>query len=461
MKKLLCCVMTLVMACAFFGCGNEEEATSEISGLVKSYETDSIIIITDADEVLTFALSDPEIQCENGVEADKNVVLVYTGAIDGTDTSGATVVTIKDGEPIEETSAAFGDDVKHIGGTVEEATADYVTIKDHEGESLRFDTSKAEIHYKNGIKAGNYVTIKYKGDIEGTDTSGVTVISIYDFSANEQHEQENNIKKITGTVGDGTSMNTLVLETTKGNMNFNITDAEKYIKNGLVVGNEVTVKYKGEIKGTDTSGVKVISVFDNAANEEAKKNSGTDNKDSGNKNTGADTDTKDSDSDNGGTAEAAPQTITGSVAEASMNTTTITTTDGNITFYTGDAEHYYKNGIQVGNVVTITYTGTINGTDAENVTVISVTDEDANLSDDNAGGSGDGTSATSSLSGTVGEDTSKSALELVLSDGTTQMFTMDDNVVESSDGLEAGDSVTVTYTGELGDVTPADKVVEK
>ncbi|MEG1497218.1 MAG: hypothetical protein RR385_07550, partial [Clostridiales bacterium] len=105
-------------------------------------------------------------------------------------------------------------------------------------------------------------------------------------------------------------------------------------------------------------------------------------RDTGNKGNTGDTGNQGNTGDNGGNSggtdtpkpDNSPKTINGSVVDATMNNTVIKTDDGTeLAFTTSDAEHHYTNGIQVGNAVSITYTGTINGTDTSGVTVISVT----------------------------------------------------------------------------------------
>lgn len=65
-----------------------------------------------------------------------------------------------------------------------------------------------------------------------------------------------------------------------------------------------------------------------------------------------------------------------------MNTLTVAKDEQKYTFYIADAEHEYANGIQVGNMVTITYIGSLE--DLDNIIVIKVQDSDPNEASKNA-----------------------------------------------------------------------------
>ncbi len=74
------------------------------------------------------------------------------------------------------------------------------------------------------------------------------------------------------------------------------------------------------------------------------------------------------------------QTVDGKVVDASMNTLTVDINGEVYTLNIMDAAHEYANGIQVGNIVTITYAGNL--ADPE-VTIIKVQDQDPNTPAEN------------------------------------------------------------------------------
>ena len=66
------------------------------------------------------------------------------------------------------------------------------------------------------------------------------------------------------------AMNTVRIQTDGGaQLAFGTEDAEKNVKDGLILGNLVTIAYSGSIVGTDTSGAAVLKLTDETENGEA------------------------------------------------------------------------------------------------------------------------------------------------------------------------------------------------
>lgn len=88
--------------------------------------------------------------------------------------------------------------------------------------------------------------------------------------------------------------------------------------------------------------------------------------------------TSDSDTSNSDTSmnEEDSQVISGIVEDATMNTITIQTSDGqSLSFATEGAETSYKDGLVIGIPVKITYTGEIKETDTSDTKVIRIVEE--------------------------------------------------------------------------------------
>lgn len=141
---------------------------------------------------------------------------------------------------------------------------------------------------------------------------------------------------------------TLTLESTdKQSLSFPITSKAEITCQNMLSGDNITVLYEGAISGSDTSKAVVVKVEDK------------------------------------GTPTAKSQEIVGTVVDASMNTLTIKTNKGNTySFSTIGAELNYKNGIELGNWIHITYTGTINGADTSGVKVTKVVDDSDNIKEE-------------------------------------------------------------------------------
>lgn len=137
---------------------------------------------------------------------------------------------------------------------------------------------------------------------------------------------------------------TLVTEEAGEEYTFDVSDAEIQTKN-MRTGDELVIYFEGKLEGTDTSKIKVTGVDDLG--------------------------------DNGHQTE---KQAVGTLVNLTENTITIRQNDGTeLLFSSNNCQHEFKNGIREGNWIVVTYIGKINGTDTKNVTVIKITDNDANV----------------------------------------------------------------------------------
>lgn len=189
MKKLLALCLSACMAFTMASCGKTEEASAatsyETTGTVVSYEDNNLVITTDSDTELTFDISDASIKYygdEDTIKEDDTAIVSYEGELDGDNTADCQVssVAITAGElkTVEGTIYSIGDDE----GTI--------TVKNADGDYLTFDVTKAERHYKNGIKQGNEIVVKYTGSIDGDDTSKAHAHVVIDEDENKVKQEE-------------------------------------------------------------------------------------------------------------------------------------------------------------------------------------------------------------------------------------------------------------------------------
>ena len=98
----------------------------------------------------------------------------------GTDATGTTDETASDSA--EETAGTA--EQQTITGTILDATMSTVTIQTEDGEELSFsipdDADETEV---DGMTVGDTLEITYTGTIDGTDTSGATVVKLVQTSA--------------------------------------------------------------------------------------------------------------------------------------------------------------------------------------------------------------------------------------------------------------------------------------
>ena len=112
-----------------------------------------------------------------------------------------------------------------------------------------------------------------------------------------------------------------------------------------------------------------------------------------------------------------------------MNTLTVEIDGVEITLNVTDAQHHYKNGIQTGNSVSITYTGELTS-DPSTATVVSVEDDDANA-------------ATNAVYTGAVTDGTMNTVTIVTDDGATMTFAKDE-ATDTTGGLITGTRVDIT-----------------
>lgn len=294
--------------------------TRYLKGLVKSSDVNTLTIQTERGKELQFTITGADIQVANGITAGSNVTVVYKGKVSGTDTSGATVQMVMDlgtGEtPVTEgelmTEAEEEDPnagAGTIGGTIEDLSIDRIVIVADDGESYYFSQYGTEINLVNGFKQGNYVTIDYNGDIYGPNLVEATKVTDNDPASGETAviagpSSEEGYSYLNGTVQDYTMTTVSILTDEGEELSFDTTNATHCYENGVLSGNYVTIEYKGEISGSDTTGVTVAAVYDYTA-----ENAGTAGGETGTQGTtegtAADTQAGDASADTGADAQTA------------------------------------------------------------------------------------------------------------------------------------------------------------
>ena len=190
MKNLFAVLLASLMLFSFAACSSETDSSSdtnqsnvetvttdEESGSDSTEETtdetDSETSTDASDETSTDATD------ETGTDATDET---GTDATDetGTDATGTTDETAFDSA--EETAGTA--EQQTISGTILDATMSTVTIQTEDGEELSFsipdDADEAEV---DGMTVGDTLEITYTGTIDGTDTSGATVVKLVQTSA--------------------------------------------------------------------------------------------------------------------------------------------------------------------------------------------------------------------------------------------------------------------------------------
>lgn len=182
MKNLFAVLLASLMLFSFAACSSETDSSSDTNqSNVETVTTDeesgsdSTEETTDETDSETAADATDEI----GTDATDET---GTDATDetGTDATGTTDETASDSA--EETAGTA--EQQTITGTILDATMSTVTIQTEDGEELSFsipdDADETEV---DGMTVGDTLEITYTGTIDGTDTSGATVVKLVQTSA--------------------------------------------------------------------------------------------------------------------------------------------------------------------------------------------------------------------------------------------------------------------------------------
>lgn len=87
-------------------------------------------------------------------------------------------------------SAVEPTEENNVQGTVVSASMNGLSILTPDGKELFFPTVDAEVTTANGLLEGNWVSVEYRGTIQGTDTTGVHVDRVLDNAPNLKEVSE-------------------------------------------------------------------------------------------------------------------------------------------------------------------------------------------------------------------------------------------------------------------------------
>lgn len=261
-------------------------------------------------------------------------------------------------------------------------------------------------------------------------------------TTSETHPVES--RDLDAKVGQVVSLNNgaLIMNTSDGTtLEFDISGVNKVNRESIMAGNTVAVVYSGVVTGTDTSGATVELVI-------AMSDSGA------------------SGSGDGGQLSGSESRISGTVIEYIEGSRLVIEGSADGEYYYFSAENAVVSNaadIEEGDMVTVVYTGDLEGDDlvpAERINVSSSADSltggaSGNVSDNNdsesdSSGSSLSSSGTDKISGTI-VSASMNTVTIRTSSGTRYTFSTIDADMSSAEGLFEGTAVTLYYTGDLSE----------
>ena len=161
----------------------------EISGTVIDAAMHSLVLKSDVDGAeLLFSTEGADIHLEDGLTVDADVIVVYTGEINGTDTSKATVLEVKDradNQSLDDNDQELPE-INILQGTVVEGseTSESLTIRTETGVKLTFKGADVGgIVTTSEIAPGKEVALAFQGEYNGKDLKGVKLLLLLDDQA--------------------------------------------------------------------------------------------------------------------------------------------------------------------------------------------------------------------------------------------------------------------------------------
>ena len=165
MKNLFAVLLASLMLFSFAACSSETDSSSDTNqNNVETVTTDEESGADSTEETTDETDSETDATDETGSDQTDETGSSETGSATNTGVYTGTA------DPAEEQT---------ITGTILDATMSTVTIQTEDGEELSF-ADETEV---DGMTVGDTLEITYTGTIDGTDTSGATVVKLVQTSA--------------------------------------------------------------------------------------------------------------------------------------------------------------------------------------------------------------------------------------------------------------------------------------
>lgn len=185
MKNLFAVLLASLMLFSFTACSSDTDNSSDTNqSNVETVTTDEESGSDSTEETTDETDSETAADAtdETGTDASDETGSDETGS-DQTDETGSSETGSATNTGVY-TGTADPSEEQTITGTILDATMSTVTIQTEDGEELSFsipdDADETEV---DGMTVGNTLEITYTGTIDGTDTSGATVVKLVQTSA--------------------------------------------------------------------------------------------------------------------------------------------------------------------------------------------------------------------------------------------------------------------------------------
>lgn len=401
-----------------------EKQEASIEGTLVSFSGKDLVMESNA-QSYTFDVSEATVSAANMVAGDE-IVVHYEGDLDADGTKGVNVTLVED-----KGAAPTQQQEQQVVGSLVDMSMNTITVKQNDGTEITFNSSNCEHDFVNGMREGNWVVVTYLGTINGTDGSSVKVVKITDNDPNtvEQAKQQMNIKAVDETTYATAGVHIRASYSTDSEVLGNLAQGQSIQRTGVCDNGWSRVNYNGTDAYIYGDYLTTQAPAASAAPAKTSGEPAATPQTEGGEPAPVVTPVPAPESDPTPAPAPTQQTATGTVKDASMNTLTVEIDGVEITLNVTDAQHHYKNGIQTGNSVSITYTGELTS-DPSTATVVSVEDDDANA-------------ATNAVYTGAVTDGTMNTVTIVTDDGATMTFAKDE-ATDTTGGLITGTRVDIT-----------------
>lgn len=314
----------------------------ELSGTLQDFSGSQLILNTNK-AAYVFNVSNATLECEDGMISGEEISIIYEGQLSGTDTGSVHVLKV-----VDEFHRKNRLKKRTAHGQLISLTSNTITIRSKKGKTATYPITGTRQYYENGIKAGDWVYLTFKGKFSDNsdgssnslNASHLKVLSISDLKdlkipdptptpdpkLTQTPEQiANKEKQLLATV-QGVNLNILQILPAGSDTTFDLdmSAIPAYFKGGIAPGSHVNVTYIGDLDTDSLNGVRIIAV------------------------TGEDPDTIND--------KHISFTVTGTIIGSTANTITVQTDDGATdTFRTENAQNLTGGNMEYGDYVCVTF----------------------------------------------------------------------------------------------------------
>ena len=315
----------------------------EIKGTLQDF-TGATLTMASQEQTYVFDVSEATLECEDGMITGDEISVIYEGQLSNDDTS-----TVKALKVVDDFHKKNQLEERKAYGEVQSLTPNTIAIKNKKGKTATYPITGTEQYYQNGIRAGVWVYIHFKGkfasnqDGQGSslNASHLKVLSISDIDPltlpdptptpdpAEESADESGKEQQLHAVVQNISSNILTIQptgadTSQNSLNVDLSQIPSYFKGGTAPGSYVTINYKGQYQGNSLEGVTITSVTGDDPDSLATRN--------------------------------LSYTVSGTIIGHTANTVTLQTGDGaTITCFTEDAKDTSTSNLEAGAGICITF----------------------------------------------------------------------------------------------------------